>query len=78
MILLNFVLASMFASAERGLKLQESTDSKSEPSGSGYLSQLMNFLWQSGESGYQHVWPVSQTYLSEDSMFKTFNHFFRF
>ncbi|XP_057477388.1 sulfite exporter TauE/SafE family protein 3-like [Actinidia eriantha] len=57
MILLNFVLASMFASAERGLKLQESTDSKSEPSGSGYLSQLVNFLWQSGESGYQHVWP---------------------
>ncbi|XP_057467648.1 sulfite exporter TauE/SafE family protein 3-like [Actinidia eriantha] len=57
MILWSFVLASMLASAERGLKLQESTDSKSEPSGSGYLSQLVNFLWQSGVSGYQHVWP---------------------
>ncbi|GFZ08439.1 sulfite exporter TauE/SafE family protein [Actinidia rufa] len=57
MILWSFVLASMLASAERGLKLQESTDSKPEPSGSGYLSQLVNFLWQSGVSGYQHVWP---------------------
>ncbi|PSS01184.1 Dermorphin like [Actinidia chinensis var. chinensis] len=57
MILWSFVLASMLASAERGLKLQESTDFKSEPSGSGYLSQLVNFLWQSGVSGYQHVWP---------------------
>ncbi|XP_028124797.1 sulfite exporter TauE/SafE family protein 3-like [Camellia sinensis] len=54
----NFLLASVLVAAERSLKQQSSTYTPAqEASGSDYFSQFVNFLWQSNESGYQHVWP---------------------
>ncbi|XAR69310.1 hypothetical protein NMG60_11000849 [Bertholletia excelsa] len=53
----SFLLVSMLVSAERGLKQQASTFSPAESAGRDYLKRVMNFLWQSNESGYQHVWP---------------------
>ncbi|KAM7459393.1 hypothetical protein LguiA_036387 [Lonicera macranthoides] len=58
MILWSFVLASMFASAERSLRHEAaSIHSNSHDSESNYLFKVANFLWQSSESGYHHVWP---------------------
>lgn len=28
---------------------------------SDYVLRVVNFLWQSNESGYEHVWPVRTT-----------------
>ncbi|KAF5936164.1 hypothetical protein HYC85_027293 [Camellia sinensis] len=54
----NFLLASVLVAAERSLKQQSSTYTPAqEASGSDYFSQFVNFLWQSNQSGYQHVWP---------------------
>ncbi|KAG5562607.1 hypothetical protein RHGRI_005363 [Rhododendron griersonianum] len=60
MVSWSVLVASMLASAERALKLQQaSTETPAvEASGSDYLSQFVNFLWQSDRSsGYRHVWP---------------------
>ncbi|KAK3212935.1 hypothetical protein Dsin_017641 [Dipteronia sinensis] len=58
MIFLNFVLAFVFAKAERGLRLEDSRFSavkeNDEPS---FLLKAVNFLWQSDKLGYTHVWP---------------------
>ncbi|KAK0572183.1 hypothetical protein LWI29_027458 [Acer saccharum] len=58
MIFLNFVLAFVFAKAERGLRLDDSRFSavkeNDEPS---FLLKAANFLWQSDKLGYTHVWP---------------------
>ncbi|KAI9191416.1 hypothetical protein LWI28_008277 [Acer negundo] len=58
MIFLNFVLAFVFAKAERGLRLEDSRFSavkeNDEPS---FLLKAANFLWQSDKLGYTHVWP---------------------
>jgi len=32
-----------------------------------FISKAVNFLWQPGESGYQHVWPVSLSFPSSSS-----------
>ncbi|CAL5359118.1 unnamed protein product [Camellia sinensis] len=54
----NILLASVLVAAERSLKQQSSTYTPAqEASGSDYFSQFVNFLWQSNQSGYQHVWP---------------------
>lgn len=52
----SFLLASIFVSAERSMRneILVSANEFNESSGS---SQLLNFLWQANESGYQHVWP---------------------
>ncbi|XP_058201682.1 sulfite exporter TauE/SafE family protein 3-like [Rhododendron vialii] len=60
MVSWSVLVASMLASAERALKLQQaSTETPAvEASGSDYLTQFVNFLWQSDRSsGYRHVWP---------------------
>ncbi|KAI8568795.1 hypothetical protein RHMOL_Rhmol02G0228200 [Rhododendron molle] len=60
MVSWSVLVASMLASAERALKLQQaSTETLAvEASGSDYLSQFVNFLWQSDRSsGYRHIWP---------------------
>ncbi|KAM7490364.1 hypothetical protein LguiA_033285 [Lonicera macranthoides] len=66
MILLSFLLASMFATADRrSLKLEASSFSSSssirgvedEKSESNYFLKIASFLWQSDLSAYQHVWP---------------------
>ena len=60
MVLLNFLLALVFVSAERGLK-REATSPRTNETGdfmSSYVLKAVNFLWQSDQKGYQHVWPV--------------------
>ncbi|OMO61892.1 hypothetical protein CCACVL1_23186 [Corchorus capsularis] len=52
---LNFALAFMLVSAERSLKNGES--SKESESSNNYFKAISTFLWQSDQSGYQHVWP---------------------
>ncbi|KAL6344489.1 hypothetical protein AAG906_002394 [Vitis piasezkii] len=59
MILCSFMLASAFVSGERSIKHEASTFNVTKEAGfnSNYLSKVVNFLWQSDRSGYQHVWP---------------------
>lgn len=57
---LNFSLAFLLVSAERSLKHGESA--KESEANSNYFLKAINFLWKSGESGYHHVWPVSNIY----------------
>ena len=59
-LLFNFISASGFVSAERVLKLGTSSSlNGTEAQHTNFLVKSLNFLWQPGESGYQHVWPVS-------------------
>ena len=55
------MLASAFVSGERSFKHEASTFNVTKEAGfnSNYLSKVVNFLWQSDRSGYQHVWPVN-------------------
>jgi len=46
----------VFVWGDRGIRMVENTQKYEEDS---FFNKAMNFLWQSGESGYQHVWPVS-------------------
>ncbi|KAJ0031977.1 hypothetical protein Pint_12793 [Pistacia integerrima] len=57
MIFFNFVLAFVFAKAERGLKLEASGFNGGAKHESDFLLKAVNFLWQSDQSGYHHVWP---------------------
>ncbi|KAG2699725.1 hypothetical protein I3760_07G203700 [Carya illinoinensis] len=57
MVSLNFLLALVFVSAERGMRLQASRPNETEGPESSYLLKAINFLWQPDKSGYQHVWP---------------------
>lgn len=58
-IIWSFGLAAVFVSAERSLKKQGSNliHNAADESETNYLLKVANFLWQSNESGYQHVWP---------------------
>lgn len=60
-----FGLASAFVtvSAERRITKMEvpSFNVTQEPAtGHSFLTKAASFLWQSDESGYHHMWPVSQ------------------
>ncbi|KAK9946696.1 hypothetical protein M0R45_012144 [Rubus argutus] len=60
MVMFNFALAFVFVSAERGLRLESSRFNGTQQgsvSGSDFLFRAVNFLWQSNEVGYEHVWP---------------------
>ncbi|XP_022754558.1 sulfite exporter TauE/SafE family protein 3-like [Durio zibethinus] len=52
---LNFALAFMLVSAERSLKHGESA--RESETNNNYFLKAINFLWQSDQSGYNHVWP---------------------
>ncbi|KAF9662209.1 hypothetical protein SADUNF_Sadunf18G0029500 [Salix dunnii] len=52
-----FMLASVFISAERSINHEASRLSEAEELEPNYLVKIISFLWQSDESGYQHVWP---------------------
>lgn len=67
MVLLNFLLALVFVSAERGMRLQASRPNETEGPESSYLLKAINFLWQPDKSGYQHVWPV----------YSNFSHYYK-
>ncbi|XP_042499496.1 sulfite exporter TauE/SafE family protein 3-like [Macadamia integrifolia] len=57
MVALSFLLASVFVSADRSIKLEASSYRGTEEVLSDYLTKVVNFLWQSDDSGYGHVWP---------------------
>ncbi|KAK1367743.1 sulfite exporter TauE/SafE family protein 3-like [Heracleum sosnowskyi] len=61
-IIWSFGLAAVFVSAERSLKKQGSNliHNAADESETNNLLKVANFLWQSNESGYQHVWPEMQ------------------
>jgi hypothetical protein len=60
MVLINFLLAFVFVSAERGLT-REATSATTDETGdsvSSYVLKAVSCLWQPDQRGYQHVWPV--------------------
>lgn len=57
------VVASLFEVAEPRLEQDVSSYNDSEEVvDSDYLKKVMIFLWQNGQLGYEHVWPVSQIF----------------
>ncbi|KAG7567770.1 Transmembrane protein TauE-like [Arabidopsis thaliana x Arabidopsis arenosa] len=60
MVLINFSLAFAFVSAERrifkGKSLRLNSDETRENESSFFL-KAVNFLWESDQIGYRHVWP---------------------
>ncbi|XP_027354998.1 sulfite exporter TauE/SafE family protein 3-like isoform X2 [Abrus precatorius] len=58
MVLFGFASAFGIASAERSvLKMEVPRFNVTHEHGHNFLTRTLDFLWQSGESGYQHVWP---------------------
>lgn len=56
---LNFMLAFVLVSAERGLKREfTGVPAQTDEGLSSLFLKAANFLWQPNESGYHHVWPV--------------------
>jgi hypothetical protein len=71
MVVLNFLIALVFVSAQRDLRLNLSSFNGTEgPPESDYILRAVNFLWQPDKSGYQHVWPVFPFFTS---LFHDFN-----
>lgn len=63
MVFFYIVFAIFAVSAERSLKSgasrgNETAEIETVP---GFLLKAVNFLWQSDETGYHHVWPVTDT-----------------
>lgn len=60
MIFFHLVFAVFAVSAERSLKSGASRGNETAETEtvSGFLLKAVNFLWQSGETGYHHIWPV--------------------
>uniref|UniRef100_A0A2P2KTI4 Uncharacterized protein MANES_16G066000 n=1 Tax=Rhizophora mucronata TaxID=61149 RepID=A0A2P2KTI4_RHIMU len=56
-VLLNYSLAFVFVSAERGLRRKVSRADETGEAVSSYLLKAVNFLWQADLTSYQHVWP---------------------
>ncbi|KAJ9183476.1 hypothetical protein P3X46_007322 [Hevea brasiliensis] len=54
---LNFLLAFVLVSAERGWKREFTSVPQTEEDLSSYFLKAADFLWQPDASGYQHVWP---------------------
>ena len=62
-LMFNLLSASGSVSAERVLKLGASSwYHRTEAPQGNFLIKAVNFLWQPGESGYHHVWPVSSSF----------------
>jgi hypothetical protein len=54
----SLVMMSSVGSAERVLK-DKATENFEKEVSHGFLPRMVHFLWQSGKSSYEHVWPVS-------------------
>ena len=56
----SFALAFVYVSADRGLmrnaQFDQIYDEFDQPN---VVLRIKHFLWQSGQPGYHHVWPVS-------------------
>ena len=48
-----------FGSAERLLRVTEPDYFVEKEMRHGFIVRLFHFFWQTGKSGYEHVWPVS-------------------
>lgn len=61
MMMINFVLASIFASAKNSEMIDDVAvvTGFGDESGVGYFMKLANYLFQTDGSGYHHTWPVS-------------------
>lgn len=57
MIAWSFLLASMFASADRNQKQEVSRFTGTEEAEPNFILKALNLLWQPGQMGYHHVWP---------------------
>ncbi|RDX79514.1 Sulfite exporter TauE/SafE family protein 3, partial [Mucuna pruriens] len=58
MVLFGFASVFAIVFAERSIvKMEVPRFNVTEEPGQSFLTRVTNFLWQSGESGYQHVWP---------------------
>ena len=61
----SLLMASMVASGEkRRLNFQKLNNNIDMTPLKDQFSQLVHFLWQPDQSGYQHVWPVILVYHS--------------
>lgn len=58
-IFLALVMMSNMTSAERLLKDKKPKISVENEMRPGFLVRMAHFLWQSGESSYEPIWPVS-------------------
>lgn len=65
MVCLAIVMMSDVGNGERILKEndQRTEDLVHKSKQQGVLSKVLHFLWQSGKSSYQHVWPVSPSFI---------------
>lgn len=52
-------MMSNVSCAERDLKDKEPENFVTATEVRGLLHKMVHFLWQSGKSAYEHVWPVS-------------------
>ncbi|KAI5337081.1 hypothetical protein L3X38_016350 [Prunus dulcis] len=58
MVVIGFLLAaSVVASAQETLEQDASSYSGSDKFQPDYFDRVLNFLWQPGRFGYEHVWP---------------------
>eukprot|EP00257_Ricinus_communis_P015300 XP_015573182.1 sulfite exporter TauE/SafE family protein 3 [Ricinus communis] len=58
MVSLNFLLAFVLVSAERGMRREFTGTPQTEGEGlSTYFVKAVDFLWQPDQTGYRHVWP---------------------
>lgn len=64
-ILIGFLLmAPLLVSAKESVEQEASSYKvKEEVEYSDYVTEVMSFLWQPGRLGYEHVWPVSPTFV---------------
>ncbi|GAV64471.1 TauE domain-containing protein [Cephalotus follicularis] len=51
------IVASLFVPAELRLKQEGKSNKESEEVESGFLVNVLNFLWKNARLGYEHVWP---------------------
>lgn len=56
-LFLGVLMLSHLSRAERPLKAKEVEIAVDEDIREGFVAKMLNFLWQSGKSSYQHVWP---------------------
>lgn len=57
------VVALVIGSVQETFQQDASTYSGTEKFNSGYLNKVLNFVWRPSRLGYEHVWPVSLTFL---------------
>jgi len=68
-ITLLLITPSLSLSVHQNLNDKTVDSTTVETKGTGFLSKVVNFLWSSSESGYQHTWPVSGYSLTKTFLF---------